>query len=79
MQEVVTTDNLADVIPVDVVENELESTVDLKTLFVPQRLENESFSDYKDRRLVAKYKVHQMAQGNLIWNSKEQGTYRKVK
>ena len=49
--------------------------IDTKTLFQPQRLENESFEDYKERRLVAKYKNQMNAKGRLIWDSKEQGTY----
>lgn len=50
--------------------------IESKNIFIPQRMEGESFTDYKERRLVANYKLHMMAKGNLIWNSK-QGTYRK--
>ncbi len=50
--------------------------IESKNIFIPQRMEGESFADYKERRLVANYKLHMMAKGNLIWNSK-QGTYRK--
>ena len=49
--------------------------IDTKTLYQPQRLENESFEEYKERRLVAKYKNHLNAKGRLIWDSKNQGTY----
>lgn len=59
----------------DVVEKVTD--IESKNIFIPQRLENESFADYKERRLVANYKLHQMAQGNLIWDSRKQGTYRK--
>jgi hypothetical protein len=51
--------------------------IESKNIFIPQRLETESFADYKERRLVANYKLHQMAQGKLIWDSRKQGTYRK--
>ena len=51
--------------------------IDTKTLFQPQRLENESFVDYKERRLVAKYKNQMNAKGRLIWDSKANGTYQK--
>ena len=56
--------------------NEEVKEIESKNIFVPQRMEGESFADYKERRLVANYKLHMMAKGNLIWNSK-QGTYRK--
>ncbi len=64
--------------------NDPEITIDTDKLFQPQRLQDESFEDYKERRLVAHYKVHQMAKGKLIWNSrpdatKKGDTYRKVK
>lgn len=68
----------------DVEVKEPEVTIDTSTLFVPQRLVNESYEEYTERRLVAHYKLHQMAKGNLIWNSrpdptKKGDTYRKVK
>jgi len=54
-----------------------EQTMDITTeqLFQPQRLENETFEAYKERRLVAKYKNQTNAKGRLIWDSKKQGTY----
>lgn len=66
----------------DVEAKEPEVTIDTDTLFQPQRLEGESFEDYKERRLVANYKLHQLAKGNLIWNSRPDpklkgSTYRK--
>jgi len=61
----------------DSVSEKPELQIESKNIFVPQRLEGESFSDYKERRLVANYKLHQMAQGKLIWDSRNQGTYRK--
>jgi hypothetical protein len=59
------------------VELKEETVVNTNTLFVPQRLEGESFDEYKERRVVANYKLHQMAKGNLIWDSRKQGTYKK--
>jgi hemin uptake protein HemP len=68
----------------DVEVKEPEVTIDSETLFAPQRLENETYEAYKERRLVAHYKLHEMAKGKLIWNSrpdatKKGDTYRKVK
>lgn len=59
----------------DMANQEAPLDIDTKTLFQPQRLENESFADYKERRLVARYKNHMNAKGRLIWDSKAQGTY----
>ena len=44
--------------------------IDTVKLFQPQRLEGESFEEYKERRLVANYKLHLMSKGKLIWNSR---------
>lgn len=68
---------------VEVKEETPELVIESHILFAPQRLDNESFEDYKERRLVANYKLHQMAKGKLIWNSrpdptKKGDTYRKV-
>lgn len=51
--------------------------IESKNIFIPQRMEGESFADYKERRLVANYKLHMMAKGTLFWDSRNQGTYRK--
>ena len=60
----------------DVVQEEKKETkVDTDSLFAPQRLQNESFEEYKERRLVAKHKLEQMSAGKLIWDSRNQGTY----
>ena len=72
MEEVTYKIDDEDVTDVEVKEPEL--TIDTHTLFQPQRLENESYEDYKERRLVAHYKLHQMAKGNLIWNSRPNAT-----
>lgn len=61
----------------DTVTDVAEKEIETKNIFIPQRLENESFADYKERRLVANYKLHEMAKGKLIWDSRKQGTYRK--
>lgn len=58
------------------------SNVDTETLFVPHRMQGESFEDYKERRLVARFKQKMITGGRLIWNSrpdpKQKGsTYRK--
>lgn len=50
--------------------------VDTETLFVPQRLTNESFDDYKARRLVASKKVKEILKGKLFWDSRNMGTYK---
>lgn len=69
-----------------VTEAPVEQVTDIDTanLFAPQRLQGESYQDYRERRLVANYKLHEMAKGRLIWNSrpdptKKGDTYRKVK
>ena len=57
---------------------EPEITIETHKLFASQRLEGESYSDYCERRKVAHYRLHLDAKGKMFWNSKEQGTYRKV-
>jgi len=47
------------------------------TLLTPKRLENESFEDYKIRRKVVAARVKDHLKGEVIWNSRENGTYRK--
>lgn len=64
-------------------EVEQVTEVETQNLFVPHRLENETYENYRERRLVANYKLHQMAKGKLIWNSRPESgqkgqTYRKV-
>ena len=57
---------------------------DIKNLFVPQRLEGESFDTYQMRRYMANMRLKAMAKGKLIHNSRpgevgEKGvTYRKA-
>ena len=54
-------------------------------IFIPERLEGESFDEYKLRRLSQKFRQQAMRRGNMIWNSspEEEGqrgrTYRKPK
>jgi hypothetical protein len=55
---------------------------DIKNLFVPERLEGESFDEYQMRRYMAKQRLKQMSKGKLFWNSrpevgKKGVTYRK--
>lgn len=69
---------------VEVKDEKPELTIESHVLFAPQRLDNESFADYKERRLVAQYKNHMMAKGTLIWNSRPDpkakgNTFRKEK
>lgn len=61
-------------------DNEIEQVteVDAKNLFVPHRLEEESYIQYRERRLVSHYKLHEMVKGKLIWDASLKGTYRKV-
>jgi len=47
-----------------------EITIESHKLFAPQRLEGETYADYKERRLVAHYKLHQMAKGRMFWDSR---------
>ena len=55
-----------------------EITIETHKLFAPQRLEDEGYIDYCERRKVAHYRLHLDAKGKMIWNSREQGTYRKA-
>lgn len=76
-------DNLSGSNPELVITDEVKD-IDTGKLFQPQRLDGESFDEYKERRLVANYKLHLMAKGNLIWNSRpvagqKGNTYRKQK
>ena len=55
---------------------------EIKNLFVPERLEGESFDEYQMRRYMAKQRLKQMSKGKLFWNSrpeigKKGVTYRK--
>jgi len=55
---------------------------EFKNLFAPQRLEGESFDEYKMRRHFAKQKLKEMARGQVFWKSKHEkttkgSTYRK--
>lgn len=47
--------------------------------FVGQRLEGESFADYKERQKTIKTKQEQNAKGTLFWDSRNRGTYIKAK
>lgn len=44
----------------------------------PKRLENESFLDYKNRQKVNTLLTKMVLRGNVIWNSREKGTYGKT-
>ena len=46
---------------------------EIKHLFVPQRLEGESFDEYQMRRYMANQRLKQMAKGKLIHNSRPNG------
>jgi hypothetical protein len=46
---------------------------EIKHLFVPQRLEGESFDEYQMRRYMAGQRLKQMAKGKLIHNSRPNG------
>ena len=76
MNEVVET---IDTSPTPVIET---APTEIKNLFVPQRLEGESFDEYQMRRYMAKQRLKQMSKGKLFWNSrpevgKKGVTYRK--
>ena len=76
MNEVVET---IDTSPTPVIET---APAEIKNLFVPQRLEGESFDEYQMRRYMAKKRLKQMAKGKLFWDSrpevgKKGVTYRK--
>ena len=62
---------------------EPEIVIESHLLFAPQRLEGETYADYRERRLVSHYKLKQMAKGKMLWNSrpdpqKKGDTYRKI-
>ena len=46
---------------------------EIKHLFVPQRLEGESFDEYQMRRYMANQRLKQMAKGKMIHNSRPDG------
>jgi hypothetical protein len=76
MNEVVET---IDTSPTPVIET---APAEIKNLFVPERLEGESFDEYQMRRYMAKQRLKQMSKGKLFWNSrpevgKKGVTYRK--
>lgn len=58
--------------------NELP-TDELKSLFQPQRMEGESYENYRTRRSVEAKVAKLMRQGNVLWDSKTQKTFRKSK
>ena len=43
-----------------------------------KRREDESFEDYKQRRKEDQEETREKLKGKLIWNSKEQGTYKEA-
>jgi hypothetical protein len=43
---------------------------EIKNLFVPERLDGESFDEYQMRRYMAKQRLKQMYKGKLFWNSR---------
>jgi hypothetical protein len=76
MNEVVET---IDTSPTPVIET---APAEIKNLFVPERLEGESFDEYQMRRYMAKQRLKQMSKGKLFWDSrpevgKKGVTYRK--
>lgn len=82
MEEIQNTENTEDV--GGNVLGEPEIVIESEKLFAPQRLEGETYADYRERRLVANYKLHEMAKGRLIWNSRPDpmtkgNTFRKEK
>jgi hypothetical protein len=46
-------------------------------VYVPQRVEKESYSDYKGRRKLAKMAVKIVRKGKVFWDSGSSGTYYK--
>jgi len=64
-----------------VIVDDEQKSLDITTekLFQPQRLQDETFEQYKERRLVANYKNHLMNKGRMIWDSSKQGTYKASK
>jgi hypothetical protein len=56
---------------------EATTDVTIEQLFQPQRLENESYDQYRERRFVANYKSKMITKGRMFWDSKIQKTYRK--
>ena len=53
--------------------------INLNLLFQPQRLETETFDEYKVRRKNANEQLQQFSKGRLIWNTREYGTYKTPK
>lgn len=49
------------------------ATPDIKHLFVPQRLEGESFDEYQMRRYFCKQRQKQMAKGKMFHDSRPNG------
>jgi hypothetical protein len=47
--------------------------------YAPERLEGESFEQYKMRRAMGNAQIKVNAKGRMFWNSQEQGTYIKAK
>ncbi len=51
----------------------------MSNLHTPQRLEDESFKEYQERRKKSKQEVKRVLKGTPVWNCLTQGTYRKSK
>lgn len=47
----------------------------MENIHIPERMENEDFSDYQDRRIASQMFVKEIKRGTYFWNSTEQGTY----
>lgn len=47
--------------------------------YAPNRLDGESFEQYQMRRAMGNAQIKMNANGRLIWDSKELGTYIKAK
>jgi muconolactone delta-isomerase len=49
------------------------------SVLVPYRMDGESFEDYKFRQKEVNKYYKSLTEWKLVWDSKEQGTYRKEK
>lgn len=51
----------------------------MENIFIPHRLENESFEQYKERQKFKDKEIKRIKRGTLIWDSREKGQYIKGK
>jgi len=70
----------------EITEDEIVSEKETKTMISQAlgtkslgRMEGESFEDYKERRKISKIITKFKLRGNVVWNSYNKGTYRKLK